>query len=70
MDGFLHLCGDSISRSRGERLPCKGSLSPGDLCGRGISAPEKTSLTALGLCKNACCSTQGTGSLLLVLKTL
>lgn len=69
MDGCLLLCGDSISRSRRERLPCKGSLSPGDLGGRGISAP-KTSLTALGLCKNACCSTQGTGRLLLVLKIL
>lgn len=46
VDGRLLLCGDSISRSRRGRLPCKGSLSPGDLCRKGVSAPEKTSLTS------------------------
>lgn len=46
MDEHLLLCGDSISSSRRERLPCKGSLSPGDLCRKGVSAPEKTSLTS------------------------
>lgn len=46
MDGGLLLCGDSIPRSRRERLPCKGSLNPGDLGRKGVVAPEKTSLTA------------------------
>lgn len=46
VDGSLLLCGDSIFRSRRERLPCKGSFNPGDLCRKGVVAPEKTSLTA------------------------